>query len=340
MLGLFRLSSLAFNGRLHILCYHGFQVRDECRFRPMLFISRETFAARLNHIRSAGFVVLPLGAAIDRLKAGTLPKRAVAITIDDGFASTFSVAAPLLHEFGFPATVYVTTYYVEKGTPVFRLAMQYVFWKAGAPPLTRLAALAQSKGWPKPAAAATADEYMWALIEHGEALGSEPERQAMIADVATTLGIDARTITAERLVSLLSPEELRTLAAQGFDIQLHTHTHRFPRDDDARARAEIQENRSRLESLTGRQALHFCYPSGIYSTSQWPLLNALGVSSATTCLSGSNTPTTPLYELRRFLDSEDVRPIEFRAELAGINEFLRMLKGRRGTAAPARADIA
>jgi hypothetical protein len=47
------------------------------------------------------------------------PKRAVAITFDDGFHDFHSVAFPLIESFGFPVTLYLTTYYVEYNRPVF-----------------------------------------------------------------------------------------------------------------------------------------------------------------------------------------------------------------------------
>src|SRR5579872_2875676 len=116
-LGLFRLTSRLFAHHLQILCYHGFQLADECDFRPQTFISRERFEERLQHLVHEGFVVLPLGEALTRMWNGTLPRRSLVITIDDGFKSTHCIAGPLLLRFHFPATVFVTTYYMEKDVP-------------------------------------------------------------------------------------------------------------------------------------------------------------------------------------------------------------------------------
>src|SRR5690606_32702589 len=92
------------------------------------------------------------------------------------------------------------TYYGEKGPPVLQLAMQYVFWNTGVPPLTRRAALAQSKGRPKRGVAATAIVYMWSLFEHGSAFHSEPGGLAMIADVTASVGIRAASLAMTMLV--------------------------------------------------------------------------------------------------------------------------------------------
>src|SRR5438105_4129160 len=45
---------------------------------------------------------------------GTLPRNAIAITFDDGYACNANVAGPLLASLGFPATFFVTSLGLEK----------------------------------------------------------------------------------------------------------------------------------------------------------------------------------------------------------------------------------
>src|SRR5579862_8992356 len=98
-LGLFRLASKFRRPGLRILCYHGFALADEAEFRPKLFIRPETFEARLRSIAKQSFPVLFLGDAVELLSQGQLPSRALVITIDDGFCSVRSSAAPLLQKY-------------------------------------------------------------------------------------------------------------------------------------------------------------------------------------------------------------------------------------------------
>jgi peptidoglycan/xylan/chitin deacetylase (PgdA/CDA1 family) len=61
--------------------------------------------------------------------AAVLPPRPVAITFDDGYEDTGSAAVPILHEFGYPATLFVVAGYVGDAN----------VWDASfGPPATRL----------------------------------------------------------------------------------------------------------------------------------------------------------------------------------------------------------
>ena len=55
------------------------------------------------------FNVLPLPEAVARLRAGTLPARAAAITFDDGYADNCEVALPILRSVRHAATFFIAT---------------------------------------------------------------------------------------------------------------------------------------------------------------------------------------------------------------------------------------
>lgn len=327
-LGLFRLTRWLTRDKLKILCYHGFALDDETRFRPKLFISGERFEQRLQAIRRHGLQVLPLDEAVERLYAGTLPKNALVITIDDGFHSVATVAAPKLRQHGLPATVYVTTYYVENATPIFRLVVQYMFWKTGQRQL-RLAGLPwAADGLVDLGDAAQADKTLWACIRHGEANCSEAQRVELCRQLGELLGTPYETIQRARILHLMTPDEIRGLAGAGLDVQLHTHRHRFPGDDHEQALREIADNRRAIGQWVEGERRHFCYPSGLFEPRHFEWLDAMGVKSSTTCLPGLNAATTPRHGLRRFLDGENIHALEFEAALSGFSDLLRSLRRR------------
>ena len=92
-LGLFRLARRLTRRDLRILCYHGFVLDDEDRFRGSLFVSRAFLDRRMRYLQEQGYRVLPLDETVERLADGTLPPDPVAITIDDGSSMLRSGAA-------------------------------------------------------------------------------------------------------------------------------------------------------------------------------------------------------------------------------------------------------
>ena len=69
----------------------------------------DDYCRHLDVLDEWGAVVLPLDEAVVRLRAGTLPPRAVVLTFDDGYASVIETAWPRLRERGLPATLFVVT---------------------------------------------------------------------------------------------------------------------------------------------------------------------------------------------------------------------------------------
>lgn len=322
-LGAFRIARRVTRHQLRILCYHGFAIGDQAAFRPGMFMSGSRFEERLRALQRYGMTVLPLEEAIERLYAGTLPDLAVVITVDDGFHSFHRLALPCLRRHGFPATVYVTTYYVQKGSPVFRLVVQYLFWKTrkgsvmpGEVPWTRSRAVDLTDE-------AESQRLMWECIDFGETRCTEDERRQLCEELGRLLEVPYSEVVESRSLHLMTPQELESLLAAGASVALHTHRHRFPANDREQARREVLENREALGRWVGEVAEHFCYPSGEWHEREWQWLDELGIKTSTTCAPGLNSSSTPRHALRRFLDGNDVHALEFEAALSGFPDLLR-----------------
>jgi peptidoglycan/xylan/chitin deacetylase (PgdA/CDA1 family) len=327
-IGLFRLAQWLTRDKLKILCYHGFALADEAKFRPKMFIEAKLFEQRLATIQRYRLRVLPLDEAVEKLYSRSLPKHAVAITIDDGLHSVRELAVPRLQHYGFAATVYVTTYYVEHPNPVFRLAVQYMFWKTRKRELVLNNVFWSADKTVDLSDPALKDRTAWDCINYGERQCSEEARVAMCETLGHLLEVPYAEIVRSRILHLMTPDELRSLAAANVSIELHTHRHTFPSDDPSRAQREIVDNRAAFKRWLDVDARHFCYPSGVYEERQWEWLNALAVKSSTTCDPGLNSPETPRHGLRRFLDGQNIHQLEFEAALTGFADLLRALRGQ------------
>lgn len=327
-LGLFILARRRTRGQLKILCYHGFEVADECSFRAKLFIKAAQFEQRLATIARLGMRVATLDQAVAQLYQGALPDDTVVITVDDGFYSTHGLAVPLLRKYGFPATVYVTSYYVENSAPVFRLVVQYMFHRSNASRLVLKNARWAQDRTVDLTDGAEAEKAMWECIDFGERNCNEDERGAISEALGGLLNVPYSNIVESRMFHLMSAKQLQSLAADGVSVGLHTQRHTFSTDDRVQAVGEIADNRAALKRCGVDPIDHFCYPSGVFDPRQGAWLDEMGVKSSTTCVPGLNTPRTPRHAMHRFLDGDNIHPLEFEAALSGFSDVLRGLLSR------------
>ena len=114
--------------RLLILAYHGISLDDEHEWDASLYMSPECFRRRMQLLKNSNCTVLPLAEATERLFTGDLPERSVALTFDDGNYDFYKEAHPIIREFGFPVTVYLTTFYSHYRKPVFDVVVSYLLW--------------------------------------------------------------------------------------------------------------------------------------------------------------------------------------------------------------------
>ncbi|MGB9691045.1 MAG: polysaccharide deacetylase family protein [Candidatus Sumerlaeaceae bacterium] len=100
-----------------ILTYHHIgELPPTEREHAGLWVSAENFAQQLAWLRAKGFVGLRVSELARVLREGRkVPVRWVAITFDDGWRDNFTTAWPLLREFRFPATIFVTTQKLRSG---------------------------------------------------------------------------------------------------------------------------------------------------------------------------------------------------------------------------------
>jgi peptidoglycan/xylan/chitin deacetylase (PgdA/CDA1 family) len=307
--------------RLLILCYHGISLDDEHLWRPGLYMEPAVLEQRLETLKRGNYAVLPLGESLERLRAGTLPPRSVAITFDDGTYDFYKQAFPRLKSYTFPVTVYQTTYYTDFQRPVFNLITSYMMWKRRGESV----ADGRDIGLPGPIDLRTE------ASRHQSVLGllniadrekmSGPQRDELSARLAKLLGIDYEALVATRMLQLMNAQELREVAASGVDVQLHTHRHRTP-EDETLFRREIQDNRARILALASNSARHFCYPSGVYRSKFLPWLTQEQVVSATTCDAGLATQSSQMLLIPRFVDTQKKTATDFESWLSGVGDLL------------------
>ncbi|MGB8522181.1 MAG: polysaccharide deacetylase family protein [Candidatus Acidiferrales bacterium] len=281
----------------------------------------ETFADRMKTIARMGCRVLPLDVAIDHLQSGTLPPMSVAITFDDGFHNFFAAAYPILKEFGYPATVYQTTFYSGWNKPVFHLLCHYLLWKASGQTIEAYPIIGR-RGPFDLRAEEGIDAAGVEIWNFARSAGLSPEeRQRLAKTLADSVGQDYQKISDQRLFNLMNKEELSQMVKWGVDIQLHTHRHRVPTRKDLFLK-ELMDNQDFLKKIGQLKATHFAYPSGVYREEVFPWLSEFGIRSASSCDTGLVSSWSNPMCLPRFIDTTQISNLEFEAWLCGLRAVL------------------
>jgi peptidoglycan/xylan/chitin deacetylase (PgdA/CDA1 family) len=98
--------------KVPILMYHSIAHSATRRFKQFT-VSPTLFAEQMAYLSEQGYTPLTVTQFISTRSQAALPSRPVLLTFDDGFADFASDALPILQHYGFTATLYVATAYVN-----------------------------------------------------------------------------------------------------------------------------------------------------------------------------------------------------------------------------------
>lgn len=307
--------------QLLILAYHGVSQADEHLWNPELYVSPEHFRGRMQALKDFGCNVLPLNDALKRLWAKTLPPCSVVITFDDGFSDFYSQALPILREFGWPSTVYLTSYYSGYNRPVFDVMCSYLLWKTTKTELDVQDLLPGISKLDLSSAEACEDSTQLLREYARSAQFSANQKDELLIAISARLAVDYQAILAKRLLHLLSEDELVELGKYPeVALELHTHRHHSPNSREC-FMVEVEQNREFIRRFTKRPQ-HFAYPNGLNNDQCHAWLSASNVASATTCEPGLATARSNPYKLPRLVDTSLLQLVELEGWISGFSKFL------------------
>lgn len=192
---------------------------------------------------------------LDNRRLGHLPHRPILITFDDAYASVATTAAPILQKLSVPAVFFVTSSLVGNGELGLDNLLCYVANARGTSTLLSVARqFAQDQNVPIGSLEDILDKLLPTLSQKQIARF----REALILSI----GISSADLAAEAKLYVDS-SQLRSIAYSGFEIGSHTFSHVFCRNlTPAEFGEEIDENKSKLESITGTRVTAFSVPYG------------------------------------------------------------------------------
>jgi peptidoglycan/xylan/chitin deacetylase (PgdA/CDA1 family) len=251
------------------------------------------FATQLDVIRSV-CRVLPLEEAVDRLRSGSLPQRAVSITFDDGYANNRTIAAPLLKARGIPATVFVATGYLNGGRMFNDTVIESV--RRAGPQLDLRDLGFDRFELPDDAARLKAINQVLRTLKYRPPAERVARAEAIAEKVGGQLPDDL----------MMTDAQVRELATFGVSVGAHTVNHPILNsvDEDA-ARREIADSRRVLQDMTGDAVSLFAYPNGRpktdYGSVHAAMVREAGFKAAVSTAWGGAGPAVDFFQIPRML---------------------------------------
>lgn len=334
--GLLRLWRFVMRKRVVILYLHGVMDDEvDSSWSPLRRqYSRQQLRQALR-LLSKSYNFVSIDTARKMLAGEVSPmERCMVLTFDDGYLNNWKHAAPILREFGVPTVFYIATGNVEKREPFWVDRLDYAIQAA-----VKSDTDVVIDGQPVTLQAGSRDELVRTfkkMRDLAKAVDrSDEEMRAEIDSITSRLESksgaalddifeddDWAGVMTWQDVKNASDDELITIGS-------HTVDHvRLGEVEDARASDELTQSKSIIESKTGQECQHFCYPNGSFNRRTASLVEAAGYKTAVTVETGINRVGENPMQLRRIHlpDTEDDAQVEYVA--SGLSDAIAKLRKR------------
>ncbi len=306
-------------GKAAVLMYHS--IVDQC---PIAWtqVHVDMFRQQMAYLKSAT-TVLSMPELVSGLTSGHLPSAATAVTFDDGFKNFATLALPILEEFEIPATVYLTTSFID-GQNEFQglIWPDYVHAILLATRKERLDLMDLSLASLDLSSEASRHRAKALVCQKLKALPTERRLECIQALVAR-----ADTVILDRHREMfrgMSWLDIQAIDKKGLiDFGAHTVSHVILSQTCGSAmRREILDSKRLIEGKVGHAIDHFAYPNGTPDDYNESVLGVVreAFDSAVTTTEQLVFPTADLYELPRLGVGSDMFFAKFKLFVSGIKE--------------------
>jgi peptidoglycan/xylan/chitin deacetylase (PgdA/CDA1 family) len=308
------------------LTFHGLSdgVGDPGILDWSLHLPAEVFRSTCSMLAKE-YNVISLASLIEARTHGTrLPDNAVVLTFDDGYASNYELAYPILQEYDLHATIFVTTGFLD-GVEMFwfqrvdlalgRSQKELLDWRINGKNLRLYLGTYELR-----------QQSLTRLLPELKEL---PDVDLLSEVDRLEQALEVNPPTFESLPKAMRPmswEMACEMSLSGHvDIGGHTHTHPIlARCDSLSMRAEIATCRERIHAEIGELPIAFAYPNGgsdDFTRETLMLVREAGFKAACTTISGRIHDNVSMYQLPRYGSPESVWEAE--ATVSGAFETLK-----------------
>lgn len=312
-IGLFPFAKFLTRDSPKILMYHRFGVANSERR-----LGSKTFENQLKILKRE-FRVLSLKHLVQEIKSnGKSHPNTVSITIDDGYSDFYAYAFPLLQKHGLPATLFVTTNFIDGKMWQWPDLIEYTLSRTERVNVS-CSIHGNKREWWLGTARARFDA--WNGISDYCLTLKEEDRLKLLTNMAEQLKVNVPDKPVDDYKAL-SWVELREMHEKGIEIGSHTCTHaRLTLASLGELRNELALSKSRIESMLSESVFSFCYPYGRAEDFNEEIVGLVRDAGYKTAVTAYHDPTEPVdfYRLGRY--GVGVDSFEFKKKVYGVERL-------------------
>jgi peptidoglycan/xylan/chitin deacetylase (PgdA/CDA1 family) len=326
------LDQIFFSHETAIIMYHGFtDQKDQLENYHGKHLHVQTFRTHLQYLKEY-YSVISLTAFIDHCLLKTpIPRNSVVLTFDDGYESNFILAYPVLKELAVPATIFLSTDFIEQKQFIWPNRIEYAI----------LATRHSSLRLP------LKDGEMVFDLRHDEA------KKEAIHDIKTLLKpldttqrnnlLDTMEHTLEQKLIFnaatpaihrpLTWQQIKQMAQNSLvEIGAHTCSHAIlAQCTPDMMNEEVLISQKVIEDQLKTKCGLFCYPyggEGTFNDQTKECLQRSGYRCALTTINGKNSAHSDLFTLKRLGTSDLVEMDNFENNLLSARKTLRRFRSK------------
>jgi peptidoglycan/xylan/chitin deacetylase (PgdA/CDA1 family) len=291
-----------------ILMYHDIGSDEDSNSMASVIrdrLSKSQFEAHLRAIRDAARVLTVEDAVDEILKLDGLQEDTVSITFDDGYLSVYDQAYPLLRKYSLPATVYLTTDWINGKMELWWEELADMF-AASELSYDARREIGRVIGIEPASLDVRGTDLIRDKMSVHETVASELRQfedhtvKSAISELADILGFDLQQREASRH---LMWEHIKEMADDCMTFGSHTCSHLNIRHVPVeKLENEIAESKKEIEEKIGSVVKGFAYPYGQDVAAYkkvTPIFEKSGIAYACTASPGTNQMGSNLYTLAR-----------------------------------------
>jgi len=290
-----------------------------------LNVSEENFAQQLAVIKKIASS-MTVGGVTEQILHNQWQHRSVIITFDDGYADNLLLAKPILESYNIPATIFVTSDFIDKKNECWSDSLEQLFFSGYTFPLAlKLTLAGKSYSWDfsgQVAEKPSSLNFRWTVFENSNPSIfhsifmeifhllrdlSTSDKECCISQIRSQLGVEeilrptCQFLTTEQLIHLAESDLI--------EIGGHSKTHEVLSTLALeKQESEIIESKRYIEQVINKPINSFCFPYGSkndYSIETLSLLKKAGYQSSCAGSQGTirrnlNENSQSLFELPRY----------------------------------------